>query len=55
MKVREYEKIEIRVPRVVCSGEDEASYYPCLITLGKDTYWYPDYPFLPFTDAVTTC
>ncbi|KAG1688295.1 hypothetical protein DVH05_003834 [Phytophthora capsici] len=54
-KGSEYEKIEIRVPKVVCSGEDEASCYPCLSTLGKDTYWHPDYPFFPFIDAVTTC
>jgi hypothetical protein len=58
LKMREgsvYEKIEIRVPNVVCSGEDEASCYPCLSTLDKGTYWYPDYPFFPFIDAVTTC
>ncbi|KAL3664365.1 hypothetical protein V7S43_010689 [Phytophthora oleae] len=58
LKMREgskYEKIEIRVPNVVCSGEDEASCYPCLSTLKKDTYWYPNYPFFPFIDAVTTC
>ncbi|GMF09067.1 unnamed protein product [Phytophthora lilii] len=26
-----------------------------LSTLRKDTYSYPDYPFFPFIDAVTTC
>ncbi|POM78014.1 LOW QUALITY PROTEIN: Crinkler (CRN) family protein [Phytophthora palmivora] len=36
-------------------GEDEASCYPCLSTLGKGTYWYPNYPFFLFVDAVTTC
>ncbi|ETP42956.1 hypothetical protein F442_10174, partial [Phytophthora nicotianae P10297] len=58
LKMREgskYEKIEIRVPNVVCSGENEESCYRCLSTLEKDTYWYPDYPFFPFIDAVTTC
>ncbi|KAL7993914.1 hypothetical protein Plhal703r1_c59g0164051 [Plasmopara halstedii] len=58
LKMREgsiYEKIEIRVPNVVCSGENEESCYRCLSALEKDTYWYPDYPFFPFIDAVTTC
>ncbi|KAF4127120.1 hypothetical protein GN958_ATG23680 [Phytophthora infestans] len=58
LKMREgskYEKIEIRPPNVVCSGENEESCYRCLSTLEKDTYWYPDYPFFPFIDAVTTC
>lgn len=52
LKMREgskYEKIEIRAPNVVCSGD------PWLSTLGKDTYWYPNYQFFPFIDAVTTC
>ncbi|KAG6941691.1 hypothetical protein JG688_00018543 [Phytophthora aleatoria] len=58
LKMREgskYEKIEILVPNVGCSGDDETSCYSCLSTLGKDTYWYPNYPFFPFIDAVTTC
>ncbi|POM81076.1 Hypothetical protein PHPALM_1009 [Phytophthora palmivora] len=58
LKIREgseYEKIEIRVPNVVCSGEDETSRYPYLSTIGEGTYWYPNYPFFPFVDAVTTC
>ncbi|KAL8020178.1 hypothetical protein Plhal710r2_c014g0065051 [Plasmopara halstedii] len=50
-----YEKIEIRVPNVICSGENEESCYRCLSTLQNDAYWYPDYPFFPFIDAVTTC
>ncbi|GMF20959.1 unnamed protein product [Phytophthora fragariaefolia] len=58
LKVREgskYERIEIRGPNFVCRGEDEASCYPCLSTLDKDTYWRPNYAFFPFIDAVTTC
>ncbi|KAE9250319.1 hypothetical protein PF002_g4829 [Phytophthora fragariae] len=58
LKMREgsrYEKIEIRVPNVVCSGDDEASCYHHLSKLGKETYWHPNYPFFPFIDAVTTC
>ncbi|KAE9337182.1 hypothetical protein PF008_g12666 [Phytophthora fragariae] len=50
-----YEKIEMMVRNIVCSGVDEASCYPCLSTLGKDTYWHRNYPFFPFIDAVTTC
>jgi hypothetical protein len=58
LKMREgstYNKIEIRGPRVVCNGEDEAACFSSLTTLGKDTYWRPSYPFFPFVDAVTTC
>lgn len=58
LKIREgseYERIEIRVPNVVCKGDDENSCYLLLSTLRKDTYWHPDYPFFPFIDAVTTC
>ncbi|POM81100.1 Crinkler (CRN) family protein [Phytophthora palmivora] len=37
------------------NGEDEATCYSCLKTLGKESYWHSDYPFFPFVDAVTTC
>ncbi|KAG6617719.1 Crinkler (CRN) family protein [Phytophthora cinnamomi] len=40
---------------VIETGLHEASCYACLSTLGKDTYWYPDFPFFPLIDAVTTC
>ncbi|KAF4130954.1 hypothetical protein GN958_ATG19847 [Phytophthora infestans] len=58
LKMREgsvYEKIEIRVPHIACGGETEKECLACLITLEKDTYWHPDYPFFYFIDAVTTC
>nr|KAE8934789.1 hypothetical protein PF009_g15246 [Phytophthora fragariae] len=51
----EFDRIEIRVPHVNSSGEDEETCYACLATLNKDTYWYPAYPFFPFIDAVTMC
>ncbi|OWZ05058.1 Crinkler (CRN) [Phytophthora megakarya] len=50
-----YEKIEIQVSNVICMGDNEALCYPCLSQLGHDTYWYPNYPFFPFIDAVTSC
>ncbi|KAK1937052.1 hypothetical protein P3T76_009830 [Phytophthora citrophthora] len=50
----QYEKLEIQA-KVDCCGEDEASCYRCLSTLKDDTYWYPDYQFFPFIDAVATC
>ncbi|KAG7390232.1 hypothetical protein PHYPSEUDO_008370 [Phytophthora pseudosyringae] len=51
----EYDEIQLCVPRVECSGEDENECYCRLVDLAAETYWHPDYPFFPFIDAVVMC